>query len=383
MSQSEIRPFHIKVPDAVIDDLRARLRHARWPEALDDPDWEYGIEQGYLHDLATYWAEQYDWRKHEAELNRFPQFTTEIEGQNVHFLHVRSEREDALPLVVTHGWPGSVAEFVKIIDPLVDPEAHGGDAADAFHVVAPSLPGFGFSQPHTAKGWEPGRIGAAWAQLMARLGYARYGAQGGDWGSPVSVGIARADAEHCLGIHVNFLFAAPPQDAAVPSDEDKPKLAGLERYTTQESGYAQIQGTKPQTVGYALHDSPVGQLAWIAEKFRTWTDCDGVIENAVTRDELLTNVMLYWVTGTAPSAGRIYRESRVFGDPALLGQRLETPVGFAAFPKEVILSPRSWLDAVYNLVQYTEMPRGGHFAALEQPELLVEDIRAFFRRFRD
>ena len=382
MSENEIRPFRIEVPDAVLDDLRARLRGARWPEALDDPEWEYGIEQGYLQDLAAYWADQYDWRKHEAELNRFPQFVTEIDGQNIHFLHVRSEREDAIPLVVTHGWPGSVAEFVKIVDPLVDPARHGGDAADAFHVVAPSLPGFGFSQPHTGKGWEPGRIGQAWAKLMARLGYTRYGAQGGDWGSPVSVGVARADAEGCMGIHVNFLFASPPEDFSGPSEEDQSKLAGLERFTNQESGYAQIQGTKPQTLGYALHDSPVGQLAWIAEKFRTWTDCDGVIENAVSRDEMLTNIMLYWVTGTAPSAGRIYRESRAFGDPALLGKRLETPVGFAAFPKEVILSPRSWLEAVYNLVQYTEMPRGGHFAALEQPELLVEDIRAFFRRFR-
>jgi len=383
VADASIQEFQIRVPDAELDELRERIRRARWPEPLDDPDWTYGIEQESLRDLASTWAEQYDWREHEAELNRTPQFRTEIDGQQIHFLHARAKRDAAIPLVITHGWPGSVVEFGKIIGPLTDPEAHGGDASDAFHVVCPSLPGYGFSQPNTAKGWAPPRTGRAWAELMRRLGYERYGAQGGDWGSYVSQYVARADPEHCFGVHLNFIFVPPPSGEALAEagEAGMQMMEAFQHYVAEESGYAQIQSTKPQTLGYALNDSPVGLLAWIAEKFRTWTDCDGVIENAVSREELLTNVTLYWVTGTAPSAGRFYRETRhseAFGPQSYL----ETPLGVASFPKEVMRAPRAWVEKSYNVVHWTDMPRGGHFAALEQPELLVDDIRKFYRRWR-
>jgi pimeloyl-ACP methyl ester carboxylesterase len=381
VTRTEIRPFRIEVSDAVLDDLRDRLRRTRWPEPLDDPEWEYGVEQGYLQDLARYWAEQYDWRKHEAELNRFAQFVTEIDSQTIHFLHVRSPHADALPLVVTHGWPGSIAEFTKIIDPLTNPTAHGGEARDAFHVVCPSIPGYGFSQPNSSKGWHTQRVAKAWAELMRRLGYERYGAQGGDWGSYISQALASEAPQQCIAIHLNLLFAPPsPEALADGSDDDKAKFAQFRHFVDTESGYARIQSTKPQTLGYALHDSPVGQLAWITEKFRTWTDCDGVIENAVSRDELLTNVTLYWVTGTAGSSARLYRETQA--DQRDLRHYLETPTGLACFPGELVQAPRAWLEARVNLVHHEEMPRGGHFAALEQPELLVKDVRAFFRERR-
>jgi pimeloyl-ACP methyl ester carboxylesterase len=378
-----IQPFEIHVEEAVLEDLRARLRNTRWPAALDDPGWAYGIEQAYLRDLARYWLEQYDWRKHEARLNAWAQYRTEIDGQTIHFYHVRSKAPDATPLILTHGWPGSVVEFVDLIGPLTDPAAHGGDPRDAFHVVVPSLPGYGFSQPYNAKGWEPKRTARAWAELMSRLGYRRYGAQGGDWGWFVSQWLARQDPEHCFAIHVNLLFAMPPSPDAVETLDasDRAKWERFQAYSSGESGYVGIQSTKPETLGLGLADSPVAQLGWIAEKFRTWTDCDGVIENAVSRDDLLTNVMIYWITNTGASSARYYyeamRSGAVFPQP-----RLETPVGHAYFPKEVLPAPRSWCEAAFNVVRWTDMPRGGHFAALEQPELLLEDVRAFFRGFR-
>jgi pimeloyl-ACP methyl ester carboxylesterase len=378
-----IQPFEIHVDEAVLEDLHARLRNTRWPAALDDPDWAYGIEQAYLRDLARYWLEQYDWRKHEARLNAWPQYRTEIDGQTIHFYHVRSKVSDAVPLILTHGWPGSVVEFIDLIGPLTDPAAHGGDPNDAFHVVVPSLPGYGFSQPNDAKGWEPKRTARAWAELMARLGYRRYGAQGGDWGWFVSQWLARVDPKHCFAIHVNLLFAMPPAPDAVEKLDasDRAKWERFQAYSNAESGYVGIQSTKPETLGLGLADSPVAQLGWIAEKFRTWTDCDGVIENAVSRDDLLTNVTLYWVTNTGASSARYYyeamRSGAVFPQP-----RLETPVGHAYFPKEVLPAPRPWCEAAFNVVHWTDMPRGGHFAALEQPGLLLDDVRAFFRRFR-
>jgi pimeloyl-ACP methyl ester carboxylesterase len=383
MSTPPIARFEIRVPDEVLADLRERLARARWPEPLEDPDWAYGVEQGYLRDLARTWAEVYDWRRHEAELNRFAQFTTEIEGQTLHFLHVRSKAAAAVPLIISHGWPGSIVEFTKIIGPLTDPAAHGGNAGDAFDVVCPSLPGYGFSQPNNARGWNPRRVGRAWAELMRRLGYQRYGAQGGDWGSFVSQFVAREDPERCFAIHLNFMFSPPtsPELMENMSEEEQAQWARFQHYVNEESGYAQIQSTKPQTLGYGLNDSPVGLLAWIAEKFRTWTDCDGEIENAITRDELLTNVTLYWVTGTAPSSGRLYRETRL-SDAFGVQPYLETPVGYACFPKEIVVSPLRWLEKHFNVVHLKEMPRGGHFAALEQPELLVEDVRRFYRRWR-
>ena len=380
---ADIRPFSIDVPEETLVDLRDRLARARWSEPLDDPDWEYGIEQGVLRELARSWADEYDWRRHEAELNAFDQFTTEIDGQGVHFVHVRSPHASAMPLIITHGWPGSIVEFRHIIGPLTDPVAHGGNAEDAFHVVCPSLPGYGFSQPNNAKGWSAKTVGTLFAELMARLGYDRYGAQGGDWGAFVSQWIARLDPEHCAAIHLNFLFATPPSAEALAELDEagRENYGRFTHYIAEESGYANIQGTKPETLGYALNDSPIGLLAWIAEKFRTWTDCDGVIENAVSRDDLLTNITLYWVTATAASAARMYRETRLGGamDPQ---PRLETPVGHACFPKEIMGAPRHWIEAQYNVTHWTDMPRGGHFAALEQPDLLPRDIRSFFHPHR-
>jgi len=378
-----LEPFEIRIPDEDLDDLRRRLRQARWPAPLEDADWSYGIEQGSLRELARAWLDSYDWRAQEQALNRFDHFRTRIDGQPIHFLQARSPVPDAFPLILSHGWPGSIVEFLEILGPLSDPAAHGGDPADAFHVVCPSLPGFGWSSPLHSRGWNPVRIGRAFAELMARLGYPRYGAQGGDWGSYVSQFIARQDPEHCVGVHLNFLFATPPDAQALQdmNDEETAIWAAFQHYVHEESGYAQIQSTKPETLGYALVDSPLGLLAWIAEKFRTWTDCEGRIENAVSRDALLTNVMVYWLTGTGGSSGRLYRETRnseAFGPQPFL----ETPVGHAAFPAEVVRCPRRWAERSYNIVHWTDMPRGGHFAALEQPGLLVEDVRSFFRRFR-
>ncbi len=384
--EDTIDPFEIHVEEAVLDDLWTRLRRTRWPAALDDPDWAYGIEQNYLRSLVRHWLEAYDWRAQEARLNAWPQYRTTIDGQQIHFYHVPSTAPDAIPLVLTHGWPGSVLEFVDLIGPLTDPVAHGGDAADAFHVVIPSLPGYGFSQPNDRKGWEPRRTARAWAQLMSRLGYERYGAQGGDWGWFVSQWVAREDPAHCFAVHLNLLFAMPPSPEAVarlaelPASE-REKWERFQKYSSAESGYANIQSTKPETLGLGLADSPVAQLGWITEKFRSWTDCDGRIENAISRDDLLTNVMLYWITNTGASSARFYYEAMRSG--ALAPQpRLETPVGHACFPKEILAAPRTWCETAFNIVQWTDMPRGGHFAALEQPDLLLADVRRFFRRFR-
>ncbi len=381
-----IEAFEVRVDDAVIDDLRRRLRSTRWPAALDDPDWAYGVEQVYLRELARYWLAEYDWREQESRLNAWPQYRTEIDGQSIHFYHVPSSVPGATPLILTHGWPGSVVEFLDLIGPLTDPAAHRGDPRDAFHVVIPSLPGYGFSQPNDARGWEPRRTARAWAKLMSRLGYERYGAQGGDWGWVVTQWLARQDPERCFAIHLNLLFALPPSAEALTALDQLPatereKWKRFQAHTAGEGAYAALQSTKPETLGLGLADSPVAQLGWIVEKFRTWTDCDGVIENAVSREDLLTNVMLYWVTNTGSSSARYYYETARSGalDPQ---PRLETPVGHACFPGETLATPRSWCEAAFNIVQWTDMPRGGHFAALEQPGLLLEDIRSFYRRFR-
>ena len=379
----DLQPFTIAIPVAQLDDLRDRLARTRLPQQIPDAGWDYGTELGYLTELIGYWRDEYDWRRVEARLNAYDQYLTEIDGARVHFLHVRSPESDALPLVITHGWPGSVVEFLDVLGPLSDPAAHGGDPADAFHVVAPSIPGYGFSGPTVDGGWDPLRVARAWAQLMAGLGYDRYGAQGGDWGSMISTQIGVADPGHVAGIHLNMLVAGPPPDTdfadLTPAEQDA--LSSFEVYDKVDSGYAKIQGTKPQTIGYALDDSPAGLLAWIVEKFRTWTDCDGDVERSLTKDQMLDNVMLYWLTATAHSAGRIYYEARA-GGTFSPQERIEVPVGMAAFPREIIRSPRKWAEARANIVHWTDMPRGGHFAAFEEPELLVEDVRTFFRPLR-
>jgi epoxide hydrolase len=373
----ELKQFRIDVPTEVLDDLQARLAHTRWPEAECVGDWSQGIPLAYTRELAAYWADGYDWRSREAALNRFDQFTTEIDGLDIHFIHQRSPHEDALPLVMTHGWPGSIAEFQNVIDPLVDPPS--GRPEDAFHVVCPSLPGYGFSGKPSTTGWGVGKIAQAWETLMLRLGYDRYGAQGGDWGAAVTTQIGR-NGGHCIAIHLNMPIAMPAAGSEGDLSEDELQaLAAYAEHRKWGTGYSKQQSTRPQTLGYGLVDSPVGQLAWIVEKFWAWTDCGGHPENVVSRDELLDNVMLYWVTGSGASSARLYWES--FNNFITAG-RVELPTGVAVFPKEILRTPRHWCEAAYNITHWTAMPRGGHFAAFEQPELFVDDVRAFFATVR-
>ncbi len=380
-----IRPFSIQVPDAALADLKARLDLTRLPEPLQGAGWTHGTDIGYLRELLAYWKTGFDWRAQEKRLNQFEQFTTTIDGLRIHFLHRRSARADALPLLITHGWPGSFVEFTKVIGPLTDPAAHGGRPEDAFHVVMPSIPGFAFSEAPREPGFDPARLAAIEATLMARLGYPRYGVQGGDWGSIISTQVALLDAPHLAGLHLNMCFGAAPAgtDAnAGLTPRELERLKARQVFQAEETGYQQIQGTKPQTLGIALNDSPAGLAAWIVEKFRTWCDCDGHPEPVFTKDELLTNITLYWLTQTAASSARIYYESRHAPPAATAGRRIEVPTACADFPKEIIWSPRKWLEPRYNITRWTEMPKGGHFAAFEQPQLFVDDVRAFFRTVR-
>ncbi|HME17227.1 MAG TPA: epoxide hydrolase [Mycobacterium sp.] len=374
---AELKQFRIDVPTEVLDDLHARLAQTRWPEAECVDDWSQGIPLGYTRELAAYWADDYDWRSRQAALNRFDQFTTEIDGLDIHFIHQRSPDADALPLVITHGWPGSIAEFQKVIEPLVNPPS--GRAEDAFHVVCPSLPGYGFSGKPSKTGWGVGKIAEAWETLMLSLGYDRYGAQGGDWGAAVTTQIGR-NRGHCIAIHLNMPIARPAAGSGGDLTVDEQQaLAAYAEHRQWGTGYSKQQSTRPQTLGYGLVDSPVGQLAWIVEKFWAWTDCDGHPENAVSRDELLDNVMLYWITGSGASSARLYWESF---NSFITDGRVELPTGVAAFPKEILRTPRRWCEAAYNITHWTTMPRGGHFAAFEQPELFVDDVRAFFATVR-
>jgi epoxide hydrolase len=379
MSNDRIRPFRIAVPEAVLSDLRLRLANTRWPERELVDDWSQGAPLEWIHDMCTYWGSTYNWREREARLNRFDQFITNVDDLDVHFIHQRSPHPNARPLLITHGWPGSIVEFHKVIEPLVDPTKFGGDANDAFHVVSPSLPGFGFSGKPTTTGWGIERIADAWATLMARLGYDRYFAQGGDWGSAVTRCIGAQDPEHCEAIHITLAMGSRPRVEGEPTPDEARALKGAEYYQTWDSGYSKQQATRPQTLGYGLADSPSGQAAWILEKFWAWTDCDGHPENVLSRDELLDNVMLYWVTNTAASSARLYWQS--FGSRR--PNNVTIPVGVAVYPKEIVTPVRSWMEPDFpNIVHWSEQPKGGHFAAFEQPELFVADLRTFFRRFR-
>ena len=381
----DVRPFRIDIPEAVLDDLRERLARTRWPDQIG-ASWDYGTDIAELRALCEHWRTAFDWRAAEATLNAFPQFTTDIDGQNVHFLHVRSPHEGALPLIVTHGWPGSVWEFVKLVGPLTDPIAHGGRAEDAFHLVVPSMPGYGFSGPTTTPGWDPKRIAETWAKLMARLGYARYGAQGGDWGAIVTANLGVVDAPHLAGIHLNMVVARPPDPAQPMAGVEPDEVDGVQamaRFQAEETGYQQIQGTKPQTLSYGLNDSPAGLAGWILEKFRTWSDCDGDVLSSFTMDDLLANITIYWVTGTIGSSCRLYCERRRAAqrDPGAM-PRVEVPTGAAIFPKELYRPPRAWADAAYNITHWQRYEHGGHFAAMEVPDALVGDVRQFFATVR-
>ena len=377
---TDIRPFCIAVGDDVLQDLKARLRNTRWPEAEPVDDWSQGAPLGWIQDICRYWAETYDWRVREARLNRFAQFVTTLDGLDIHFIHARSPHADAMPLLITHGWPGSIVEFQKVIEPLTNPTRFGASAADAFHVICPSLPGFGFSGKPRSTGWGVDRIAQAWIALMARLGYERYGAQGGDWGSAVTAAVGGLDPGHCAGIHITLAMETRPSVNGEPTGQEQRALCGLEHYRKWDSGYSKQQATRPQTLGYGLTDSPAGQAAWILEKFWAWTDCDGHPENIFSRDELLDNVMLYWVTASAASSARLYWES--FGKG---GKRLpvDIPTGVSVFPKEIVTPVRNWMEPRFrNIRNWKEMSKGGHFAALEQPDLFVDEMRDFFRTLR-
>jgi pimeloyl-ACP methyl ester carboxylesterase len=381
---TDIRPFNIEVPQAELDDLHQRLSRSRFPEAETPQYWSQGVPLAYAEEVTNYWLHDYDWRERETYFNRHPQFKTNIEGLDIHFVHVESPHADAQPLLITHGWPGSVVEFHKVIDPLVDPVAHGGVAEDAFHVVCPSLPGYGFSDKPAETGWGVDKIAAVWDVLMRRLGYQAYFAQGGDWGSAVTTAIGMQNLGACVGIHVNMPNARATKAALKnPDEHDKRALAGAKYYQEWGAGYSKQQSTRPQTLGYALVDSPVGQAMWIIEKFYEWTDCDGHPENVLSKQELLDNVMFYWLQGNGASSGKLYWESfnRAFGN----GQdtSVHLPTGCSIFPKEIVPTPRSWAEVRYkNIVYWNELDKGGHFAAFEQPELFVTELRECFRLMR-
>ncbi|HEY2056677.1 MAG TPA: epoxide hydrolase [Solirubrobacterales bacterium] len=373
-----VEPFRVEVLEAELEDLRERLARTRWPRPGTVPDWTQGVPLDYLRELCEYWRTEYDWRRLEARLAAVPGFRTEIDGVGVHFLHVRSPEPGALPLVLTHGWPGSVLEFLDAIGPLTEPSAHGGEPADAFHVVIPALPGYGFSDPPPEPGWNPDRIGRAWIELMARLGYERYGAQGGDWGSAVSRGIARHDPEHVVGIHLNHdhVVRATMERLGVEGDFEREAVARREEFNRTGRGYSRQQSTRPQTLGFGLADSPAGQCAWIVEKFHAWSDPDTVYD----REALLDNITLYWLTNSAASAAQLYWEaSRASptGDPA------GVPFALSVFPHDINPIPERWIAAQEpDLVYYNLLPRGGHFAAMEDPTLFTTEVRAAFRAIR-
>ncbi|MBU2669884.1 epoxide hydrolase [Actinoplanes bogorensis] len=374
MTTAAVRPFTVAIAPSEIDDLKQRLARTRWPDPETVDDWSQGVRVENARALIDHWEHRYDWRRFESELNRIPQFRTEIDGLDIHFLHVRSPHRDAMPLLLTHGWPGSIVEFLRLVGPLTDPEAYGGKAFDAFDVVIPSLPGFGFSQKPATSGWDVERIARAWVELMRRLGYSRWTAQGGDWGAVVTTALGAMRPEGLLGIHLNTQYAFP---ARIPDDltpDEQRAVESLALYTGRLGGSNHLQGTKPETVGFALADSPAGQAAWIYEKFQSKT------QDALSLDTMLDAISLYWFTNSAASSGRIYWEnsSRTFAGP-----QLTLPVAVTVFPRDIPRLPRSWIEDTYrNLIHYGEAARGGHFAALEQPDILVDEIRTGLRPLR-
>ncbi|WP_433731226.1 epoxide hydrolase family protein [Nocardia sp. CA-129566] len=382
---TEITPFRIEIPQQQLDDLRNRLDNARWPAPLPGDGWDTGVPTTWLRELVDYWRTEYDWRAAEAQLNSYPQFTTEIDGQRIHFLHVRSPEPDALPLLMTHGWPGSIVEFLDMIGPLTDPRAHGGDPADAFHLVIPSLPGFGFSGPVSEAGWSIARIGEAWAELMRRLGYERYGTQGGDLGGSVSPQVGRVAPKNVVGVHTSGGPGPIPtqqlseDELASLTDLERDRIRRIAAFMQEEFGYIAIQSTRPQTLAYGLTDSPVGQLAWIMDKFREWTHPRNVDpDKIIDRDRLLTNVMLYWLNGTAGSAAYVgYANGGSWGTPR---PNSGVPTAAILFAHDVCI--RRYSEPENTITRWIDVDHGGHFAALEEPVILTNDIREFFRDLR-
>ena len=379
---SRVKKFRIKVPNTAIADLKRRIASTRWPDRETPGGWSQGVPLSYMRELADYWRNDYDWGRCQEQLNALPQFVTELDGLDIHFLHIRSPHKNALPMVMTHGWPGSIIEFLKVIGPLTDPVAHGGKAEDAFHVVCPTLPGFGFSGKPDAPGWGIERIGRAWGQLMARLGYKNYVAQGGDWGSAVTHAMGMSETKHCLAMHTNMPLLSPsPAVMDNLTAQEQSALAGIQHYFEWDSGYSKEQSTRPQTVGYGLVDSPVAQCAWIMEKFWCWTDCNGHPENVLSRDELLDNVMMYWLPAAGASSARIYWES--FSVILAPKAQIHMPVGASIYPREIFRASRRWCEERYTkLIHYNVLDKGGHFAAIEQPVVFVNEVRNCFRQIR-
>jgi epoxide hydrolase len=378
-----IQPFEVRASDEQLADLARRLQATRWPDRETVDDWSQGIPLAYLRELVGYWSAGYDWRSREALINRFPQFRVDVNDLRIHLYHVRSRHPHAIPLLMTHGWPGSVVEFLKVLCPLTSPEEHGGDPRDAFHVVCPSLPGYGFSDKPTRRGFGVERIAELWDELMIQLGYESYFAQGGDWGAAVTTQIGVQNRGHCKGLHLNMPIARPrPGAAESPTPAERNAFAAMNHYAKSEAGYSTQQSTRPQTVGYGLVDSPVALCGWIVEKFWAWTDCDGIPENAVSRDELLDNVMMYWLPGAGASSARLYWESFRASFAAEL-PTVTLPTGCSQFAKELSIPPREWVERRYtNLVYWNELPKGGHFAAFEQPVSFVDEVRNCFREMR-
>ena len=397
MPISEIQPFRVKFDEEDIADLRQRLGATRWPDQVKGSGWDYGTDRDFLQYLCKYWRDEFDFLAAERKLNAFPQFCTTIDGQPIHFYHIRSPFQSATPLLLSHGWPGSVAEFQDVFGPLTDPVAYGGRAEDAFHVIAPSLPGFGFSGPTSVTGYGPEKMAGAFARLMAELGYERYAAQGGDWGAVITTLLASLVPERLIGIHLNLmmgsLMTTPPNPDDIMeglSPEERRDVEDSLQFRTTENGYQVLQATKPQTASYGLNDSPAGLAGWIVEKFRGWSDCHGDVEASFSKDQLLLNISIYWFTGTINSSMRIYYEFTGFGRATRLNSESGTPApvvtvptGHARYPKEVVRPPRSWTLKQYpNMVHWTRMEHGGHFAAMECPGPFVEDVRTFFRALR-
>jgi len=379
-SSALVRPFTVAIADSEIDDLKQRLARTRWPNPETVPDWSQGVRLENAKSLINYWEREYDWRRFESELNRFPQFLTAIDGLDIHFIHVKSKNPNAMPLILTHGWPGSIVEFLKLIGPLTDPVAFGGNVEDSFDVVVPSLPGFGFSQKPTETGWGVPRIASAWVELMKRLGYKNWAAQGGDWGAVVTSALGAMRPEGLLGIHLNTQYAFPAQIPDTLSHDERHAVDTLALYTGDLGGSNHLQGTKPETVGFALADSPAGQAAWIYEKFQSKTDNHGLAEDALSTDDMLDAISLYWFANSAASSGRIYWENK---SASAAGPKLTLPVAVTVFPRDIPRLPRSWIEDTYsNLIHYGEANKGGHFAALEQPEVLVSEIRTGLRSLR-
>ena len=380
MNLSRAKPFRVAIPQEALDDLRARLKRARLPDEITDSGWRYGTNLAYIKELLDYWRDSYDWRLHEQELNRLSHYTAEVEGLEIHFIHQIGQGPALKPLLMLHGWPGSIYEFMRIMPLLTDPAAHGASADEAFTVVAPSLPGYGFSERPRVSGMNVAAIAEIMFKLMTEvLGYQRFFAQGGDWGAVIASRLAWAHPQHVVGLHLNMVGAFPAQgrNFSNGSEEEGQFLKEAERFRHVEAGYQAIQGTKPQTLAYGLNDSPLGLAAWIVEKFRTWSDCAGEIERCFTKDQLLTNILIYWFTETIGSSVRLYREERRRPWRLAQGEKVGVPTALAVFPKEILRPPRSWVERLYDLRRWTEMTSGGHFAAMEQPEALAEDVRAF------